>query len=149
MQKHGLLEDWVMETIPTDRELEALKVLWRDGESTVRDIYDRMNLSGAKLAYTTILSLLQVMDQKGLVTHRQNGKAYLYAAAVGRDCTFRKLAGGFLERVFDGAMDEYLVHAIQSRRMSDDELDRLDKTIQEARRKDEPSKRQPRKGRAS
>ncbi len=53
-----------MEAIPTDRELEALKVLWRDGESTVADIYDRMNQSGANLAYTTILSLLQMMDQK-------------------------------------------------------------------------------------
>jgi predicted transcriptional regulator len=63
-QKLGLREDLAMEAIPTDRELEALKVLWRDGESTVADIYDRMNQSGANLAYTTILSLLQMMDQK-------------------------------------------------------------------------------------
>jgi BlaI family transcriptional regulator, penicillinase repressor len=136
-----------METVPTDRELEALKVLWRDGAATVRDIYDRMNQSGAKLAYTTVLSLLQVMEQKGLVTHRQEGKAYLYSANVGRDCTFRTLAGGFLEKVFDGAMDEYLVHALQSRRPSSDELDRLEKMIAEAREKQ--AKRQPRKGKAS
>jgi len=136
-----------MDMVPTDRELEALKVLWRDGAATVRDIYDRMNQSGAKLAYTTVLSLLQVMEQKGLVTHRQEGKAYLYSTAVDRDCTFRNLAGGFLEKVFDGAMDEYLVHALQSRRPSSDELDRLEKMIGEAREKQ--SKRQPRKGRAS
>lgn len=132
-----------MENIPTDRELEALKVLWRHGEATVRDICDRMNESGAKLAYTTVLSLLQVMEQKGLVEHRQHGKAYLYLAAVERDCTYRTLAGGFLERVFDGAVDEYLVHALQSRRPSDVELDRLERMIAEARSK---SKRQPRKG---
>src|SRR3990170_3091042 len=102
-----------MEMIPTDRELEALKVLWQHGEATVRDICDRMNQSGAKLAYTTVLSLLQVMEQKGLVRHRQSGKAYLYSAAAERDRTFRTLAGGFLEKVFDGAVDEYLVHAIQ------------------------------------
>jgi BlaI family transcriptional regulator, penicillinase repressor len=136
-----------MDAVPTDRELEALKVLWRDGEATVRDIYDRMNQSGAKLAYTTVLSLLQVMEQKGLVTHRQEGKAYFYSAAVERDCTFRMLAGGFLEKVFDGAMDEYLVHALQSRRPSSNELDRLEKMIGDAREKQ--SKRQPRKGRAS
>jgi BlaI family transcriptional regulator, penicillinase repressor len=136
-----------MEMVPTDRELEALKVLWRDGEATVRDIYDRMSQSGARLAYTTVLSLLQVMEQKGLVTHRQEGKAYLYTASVERDCTFRTLAGGFLEKVFDGAMDEYLVHALQSRRPSSDELDRLEKMIGEAREKQ--AKRQPRKGRAS
>jgi BlaI family transcriptional regulator, penicillinase repressor len=136
-----------MDIVPTDRELEALKVLWRDGEATVRDIYDRMGQSGAKLAYTTVLSLLQVMEQKGLVTHRQEGKAYLYAATVERDCTFRSLAGGFLERVFDGAMDEYLVHALQSRRPSGDELDRLEKMIGEARERQ--SKRESRKGRPS
>jgi BlaI family transcriptional regulator, penicillinase repressor len=136
-----------METVPTERELEALKVLWRDGEATVRDVYDRLCQAGAKPAYTTVLSLLQVMEQKGLVTHRQEGKAYLYSAAVERDCTFRTLAGGFLERVFDGAMDEYLVHALQSRRPSDDELDRLERMIGEARQRQ--SKRQPRKGRSS
>ena len=71
-----------MENIPTDRELEALKVLWRHGEATVREICDRMNEDGAKLAYTTVLSLLQVMEQKGLVEHRQSGKAYSYSAEV-------------------------------------------------------------------
>ena len=122
-----------MEIIPTDRELEALKVLWHSGEASVRDIADRMNQSGAKLAYTTVLSLLQVMEQKGLVRHRQSGKAYLYSAKVERDRTFRTLAGGFLEKVFDGAVDEYLVHALQSRRLSVEELDRLEKMLADAR----------------
>jgi len=135
-----------MEIIPTDRELEALKVLWRDGEATVRDIFDHMNEGGANLAYTTVLSLLQVMEQKGLVRHQQRGKAYMYSAAVQRDRTFRKLAGGFLEKVFDGAMDEYLVHALQSRPPSVDELDRLEKMVAEARAQ---SKGRPKKGRPS
>jgi BlaI family transcriptional regulator, penicillinase repressor len=124
-----------MDAAPTDRELEALKVLWRHGEATVRDIYERMNDEGGKLAYTTVLSLLQVMEQKGLVRHRQIGKAYLYAAEVERDSTFRQLAGGFLEKVFDGAVDEYLVHAIQSRRLSVAELDRLQQMIEAAKTK--------------
>ena len=133
-----------MEIIPTDRELEALKVLWRRGEATVREISDRLNQGSAKLAYTTVLSLLQVMEQKGLVRHRQRGKAYLYTAEIERDRTFRTLAGGFLEKVFDGAMDEYLVHALQSRRLSAEELDRLEEMIAEARTR---SKRRRQKGR--
>ena len=52
---------------PTDRELEALKVLWERREATVRDVCDALNARGAGLAYTTVLSLLQVMEQKGLV----------------------------------------------------------------------------------
>src|SRR6185436_11259516 len=105
---------------PTDRELEALKVLWERGEATVRDLSDAMN-AGAKqegddeLAYTTVLSLLQVMEQKGLVGHR-----------VERKVTIRGMASSFLEKVFDGAVDEYLVHALESKRLSADELDQLD-----------------------
>jgi BlaI family penicillinase repressor len=118
---------------PTDRELEALKVLWDRGEATVREVCDALNERGAALAYTTVLSLLQVMEQKGLVTHRRAGKAYVYAAAIARDKTFQDLAGGFLERVFDGAVNEYLVHALESRALRPEELDELEAMIAEAR----------------
>lgn len=132
-----------MAAIPTDRELEALKVLWRDKQATVRGLHEAMNEAGADLAYTTVLSLLQVMEQKGLVKHEQQGKAYVYSAAVQRKSVFRTLAGGFLEKVFDGAVDEYLVHALQSRRPSAKELDRLEEMIAEARAK---AKGRPKKG---
>lgn len=118
---------------PTDRELEALKVLWDRGEATVRDVGDALNERGAELAYTTVLSLLQVMEQKGLIAHRREGKAYVYLPLVERDRTFRELAGGFLERVFDGAVDEYLVHALKSRRMSAKQLDELEAMIAAAK----------------
>ncbi len=103
---------------PTDRELEALKVLWDRGEATVRDVFDALNAAGEELAYTTVLSLLQVMEQKGLVTHRSVGKAYIYLPAIEREKTLRQLATGFLDRVFDGALDEYLVHALGKRKIT-------------------------------
>ncbi len=121
-----------MENIPTDRELEALKVLWREGEATVREIYVQIN-AGGTLAYTTVLSLLQTMEQKGLAGHRKDGKTYQYFAKVERESTFRNLAAGFLNRVFEGAVDEYLVHALQSRRPSLEELERLEQMIAEAK----------------
>lgn len=124
------------ESTPTDRELEALKVLWDRGEATVREVCDALNTAGESLAYTTVLSLMQVMEQKGLVTHRQDGKAYIYAAAVERGKTFRQLASGFLERVFDGALDEYLVHALESRTLSGDELAKIEALLEEARMRD-------------
>ena len=123
---------------PTDRELEALKVLWERGEATVRDLADAMN-AGAKqgrddeLAYTTVLSLLQVMEQKGLVAHRREGKAYVYVPRAERQSTIRRMASSFLEKVFDGAVDEYLVHALESKRLSFDELDQLDAMLASAR----------------
>ena len=121
------------ELIPTDRELQALKILWRRGEATVKQICDAMNEGGDRLAYTTVLSLLQVMEQKGLVAHKRVGKAYAYFPKVERSGTFRKLAAGFLERVFDGAVDQYLVHALHSRSTSAEELEQLERTIAEQR----------------
>ena len=121
---------------PTDRELEALKVLWGRREATVREIADAMNAGGdAELAYTTVLSLLQVMEQKGLVEHRRHGKAYVYLPRVERQSTFRLLAGSFLDKVFDGAMDEYLVHALESKRLSEAELDQLEAMLTAARKR--------------
>lgn len=119
--------------IPTDRELEALKVLWEKSSATVRDMWRVMSEAEPELAYTTALSLMQVMEQKGLVGHRTEGKAYVYFAQVERKSTFERLASRFLERVFDGAVDQYLVHALQGRRPSDDELDRLARMIAEAK----------------
>ena len=123
---------------PTDRELEALKVLWDRGEVTVRDLADAMNAGADQrgdddLAYTTVLSLLQVMEQKGFVDHRREGKAYVYVPRIQRQSTIRRLAGTFLEKVFDGAVDEYLVHALESKRLSSAELDQLDAMLAAAR----------------
>ena len=61
--------------VPTDRELEALKILWRKGPCPVSDICEELRKQGSDLAYTTVLSLLQVMEQKGLVGHQKGGKA--------------------------------------------------------------------------
>lgn len=120
---------------PTERELEALKVLWERGEATVREVCEAMNAAGEALAYTTVLSLLQVMEQKGLVEHRRQGKAYVYLPKVARDKTLGDLAAGFLERVFDGSLDEYLVHALGTRKVSKSEIDQLEEMLDVARNK--------------
>lgn len=118
---------------PTERELQALKVLWQAGKATVREITAAINRGGEGLAYTTVLSLLQVMEQKGLVGHEAEGKVYAYFARARREAVLSKLARGFLDRVFDGAMDEYLVHALESKRLSAAELARLEELIAQAK----------------
>jgi BlaI family penicillinase repressor len=119
--------------MPTDRELEALKVLWDNQQATVREICDTINSKGEQLAYTTVLSLLQVMEQKGLVGHKRVGKSYSYHAKIRRDSTFRRLAGGFVEKVFDGAVDQFVLHAIQSQRISSEELERLEQLLDQVK----------------
>jgi BlaI family transcriptional regulator, penicillinase repressor len=125
------------DAVPTGRELEALKVLWERGKATVREIYQELKPrdGDGELAYTTVLSLLQTMEQKGLVGHESAGKAYLYFAVAQRDSTFRKLAGGFLDQVFDGALGEYVARALQSRRPSLAELEQIEQMITEAKKR--------------
>lgn len=123
------------DVVPTGRELEALKVLWARGKATVREIFQELRPRDGELAYTTALSLLQTMEQKGLVGHESAGKAYLYFPKVRRDSVFRRLAGGFLDQVFDGALDEYVARALQSRRPSVAELEDLERMIADAKAK--------------
>ncbi len=121
--------------VPTARELEALKVLWKRGRATVRAIYQDLRPEGEELAYTTVLSLLQTMEQKGLVGRESVGKAHVYFARIHRENTCRQLAGSFLDRVFDGAVDEYLVRALESRSPSLEELEELERMISAAKRR--------------
>src|SRR5688500_3322482 len=130
-----------MEMAPTERELQALKVLWQVRDATVREICEAINAQGESLAYTTVLSLLQVMEQKGLVGHRPGGKFYSYYAIAKRGPTVRALARGFLDRVFDGAVDEYLVHALESKRPSADEIRKLEELIAQAKQSRTPQSR--------
>ncbi|QEH38572.1 Penicillinase repressor [Aquisphaera giovannonii] len=131
---------------PTPRELEALKVLWRRGPATVREIYQELKPRDGELAYTTALSLLQTMEQKGLVGHESAGKAYAYFAKVRRDSVFRGLAGGFLERVFDGAMGEYVARALQAKPPSVGELEELEAMIAEAKKRAQSRDERPKGG---
>jgi BlaI family transcriptional regulator, penicillinase repressor len=121
--------------VPTTRELEALKVLWDRGRATVREIYQVLRPEDKELAYTTVLSLLQTMEQKGLVGRELVGKAHAYFPLARKEATFRSLAGSFLERVFDGAVDQYLVRALESRPPSVQELEELEKMIAQAKRR--------------
>jgi BlaI family penicillinase repressor len=81
------------------------------------------------------------MEQKRLVGHKRIGKAYAYFAKIRREPTVRKLAGGFLDKVFDGAVDEYLVHVLDSRRLNEVEFARLEAMIAEARKRVRPPRK--------
>ncbi len=123
--------------LPTSRELEALKVLWEQGQATVRDIYVGMRSDEQDLAYTTVLSLVQTMEKKGLVSRKSEGrgKTHMYSAKIRSQPTLRKLAGQFVDRVFDGMVSQYVVSALESKQPSDRELDELERMITEAKQK--------------
>lgn len=98
---------------PTQSELEILNVLWQIGPSTVRRVYETIRERN-ELAYTTILSMLQIMYQKGLVTRDDSERAHVYSAAMSKIQTQRQILGKLLHRVFDGSTTELVIQALGS-----------------------------------
>ena len=119
---------------PTGRELEILKVLWELGPSSVRVVYRQLldqQPDGEDLAYNTVQTLLRIMETKGLVTHAQEGRAFVYSARYSRD----QSAARFLDRVFDGAASQLVASLLQGERISPEELERMQTLIADARKK--------------
>jgi predicted transcriptional regulator len=110
--------------------MEILKVLWEAGPSSVRDVYRRL-AQDEDLAYNTVQTLMRIMEDKGLVEHDVEGRAFIYAPIYSREESVR----GFLDRVFDGAADQLVMTLLRSERLSAQELERLQEMIQAARKK--------------
>ncbi|HEY3969372.1 MAG TPA: BlaI/MecI/CopY family transcriptional regulator [Planctomycetaceae bacterium] len=118
------------EPIPSGRELEILKVLWELKTASVREIYERMCPDG-ELAYNTIQTLLRIMDDKGLVKHAVRGRTFVYSPAYSREQETVR----FLDKVFDGALDQFVASLLKSRRATPHELEQLQSLIARARKK--------------
>ena len=117
---------------PTDAELGILRILWRTGPATVREVHEA--LEGRAEGYTTVLKLLQIMHQKGLVTRDESERAHVYTPVVEKDVAQEQMLGDFVQRVFDGSREQLVLQALGSGRASREELakirallDKLDK----------------------
>src|ERR1044072_6741712 len=98
---------------PTDAELELLTVLWSRGPSTVREVYETIT-ARRPAQYTTILKLMQIMAEKGLVRRNQEQRAHVYEAAQSQDWTRQRLAGDLLRRAFDGSARSLMMGALSA-----------------------------------
>lgn len=115
---------------PTDAELEILTVLWSRGPSTVRDIHETVT-SRKPAQYTTVLKLLQIMAEKGLVRRNEEQRAHVYEAARPREWTQKQLAGDLLQRAFSGSAARLMQGALSARKTSKAELAELRKLLEE------------------
>jgi BlaI family transcriptional regulator, penicillinase repressor len=106
---------------PTDAELAILRVLWRRGASTVRQVHDEL-ARREPAAYTTTLKQLQIMAEKGLVTRDESQRAHLYAARLPEEATRARLVDDLLDRAFEGSAGRLALHALSSRPASPEEL---------------------------
>ena len=115
---------------PTEREMEILKILWELGQASVREVFDIMR-GREDIAQNTVQTFLRIMEAKGLVGHKADGRTFIYRPLYSRQRTVAR----FLDRVFDGAVDELVMNAIATRKMSAAELEGLEAMIREAKKK--------------
>lgn len=112
---------------PTPGELEILKILWEIGEpATVRRVAEVVNRKpDGKRAYTTVMSLMNVMAEKGLLRRSPSGRAFLYEPTKPREQTQRSLLGETLERIYDGSAGQLMAHLLDQSRPTGRELDEI------------------------
>lgn len=118
---------------PTDLELEILKVLWERGPSTVREVQERLS-PRRRAGYTTVLKMLQIMTEKGLVLRDERGRAHIYRSRESRRAVLGRLAKDLLERAFDGSAQQLMLHALDRRATDPEEVAELRRLLDELAR---------------
>jgi predicted transcriptional regulator len=119
---------------PTDTELEILRALWQRGPSTVREVQETLGETRAT-GYTTVLKMLQIMTEKGLVRRDERQRAHVYEARLAQEQTQRQLVGDLLERAFDGSATNLVMQALATKKKaSAEELSQIRQILDEFER---------------
>ena len=109
---------------PTDAELAILRVLWSRGASTVRDVHEELN-QHSPTGYTTVLKLLQIMTEKGLVVRDEAQRAHIYEPRYSEQKTQRQLLHDLADRAFGGSPAKLVLQALSGRKATPDELNEI------------------------
>ena len=112
----------------TRLELQIMQVLWKDGPSTVQSVQQR--LPGDPLAYTTVQTMLNILQRKGKVKRKLLGKAYEYRPVLGRDKALREAASDMLDRMFGGSVEALLMSLVKSNQLDAEKLAKVQKLIE-------------------
>jgi predicted transcriptional regulator len=118
---------------PSELELQVLSVLWGRGPSTARQVLDAL-ADGKARAYTTVLTVLQVMEKKGLLTHTRDGVTHVYKPALSRRQVVGPLLRGLVERVFGGSTSAAVQHLLDDTDVTADDVERIRGMLREHER---------------
>ena len=118
--------------ILTAQELEIMKVVWNLQTAIVRDVYEAL-LRRRKIAYTTVMTMMNVLETKKYPKKRAQDRAYVYQPIRPRSQVIKAMGHEFVDRVFNGAAEPLLVRLIKDRRLSKKELEKLVGTVEEAK----------------
>jgi predicted transcriptional regulator len=114
----------------TEQELEIMKVVWELRTATVRDVYETL-LRRRKIAYTTVMTMMNVLEAKKHLKKRAGERAYVYRATRPRSEVIKAMVREFVDRVFNGSAQPLLVHLVKARRISKKELEKIARMVEE------------------
>ncbi|MEX2570976.1 MAG: BlaI/MecI/CopY family transcriptional regulator [Gemmatimonadota bacterium] len=115
----------------TDRELDLMSVLWRLGSGTVNEVRDHLR---NEPGYTSVLKMLQILEEKGHVRHEMEGRAYRYIPTVAPEAAGRSALGKIVDKIFHGSAEMALARLVEERPISGEELDRMRRILDELAR---------------
>jgi predicted transcriptional regulator len=113
-----------------DAELEVLKTLWDTGPGTVRQVMSRLHERGRKVAYTTVLTVLTRLEQKGYVASDKSELAYVYTPKVSRERVAGSRLKAMVQQLYDGAAAPLVLHLMESERFTAAEIEQLQRLIE-------------------
>ena len=108
-----------------------MKVVWRLGDATVRDVYEALR-EKRTIAYTTVMTMMKVLETKGHLKKRREERAYVYQPTRSERVVLRSMVREFLDRVFDGSAQPLLVHLVEDRKLTEEQLDELVRQVKES-----------------
>ena len=114
----------------TEQELEIMKIVWQHEDATVRDVYEELR-SRRRIAYTTVMTMMNILEQKGHLKKARQERAYLYRATRPKTQVLQEMVRDFVGRVFDGAAQPLLVHLVQDQKLDDNDLQELRRMVRE------------------
>jgi BlaI family transcriptional regulator, penicillinase repressor len=117
----------------TAQELEIMKVVWRLGPVTVRQVYEDL-LKHRRIAYTTVMTMMNIMESKGFLKKKQGDKAFVYAPSKPERQVLRAMVREFVDRVFNGAAEPLVAHLVEDERLTAGELNEIRRTIRRGKK---------------
>ena len=115
----------------TEQELEIMKVVWELQTATVRDVYEAL-LRRRKIAYTTVMTMMNILEEKGYLKKRAEDKAHVYRPSQPKAKVIRAMVQEFVERVFNGSAQPLLVQLVKDQQLSEKDLAEIARQIKEA-----------------
>jgi predicted transcriptional regulator len=115
----------------TGQELQIMKIVWELESATVRDVYEAL-LERRRIAYTTVMTMMNILEEKGYLKKRLQERAYVYQARLPKNQVIKAMVRDFVDRVFNGSAEPLLVHLVKDRRLSEKDLEEISRLIRES-----------------